>query len=650
MLSSWRYISSLAFVFTSGITLGQTVINKTATIYQEKSANLSHISGDLLLDGEIAQMDAYVKPGELSPSAISFKNPVSTSIPPNAEKDIFIETSLSIINDLNGQFKLTNVSQELECLAVQKSKKFTHVIFKQKFQGIDVYGGQIKVHYNEKNELFLVNSSAIISPTTMSVVPTYSAKEAILLAGAINADANQTGIYQPSATLVIGSHFGLNMLCWKVNYLQDLDHNWEVLIAAHTGTEILRVNTTCHGTPVTVKAVKGFDLRKNVTTEINIETYKIGNTYYLYDGSAKEFDHKASQIPTGGGIMVWDARKTNKNNLGQYNFEIKEPSSGTLSERWNEIYGNDKAFQIAATCQSNLKTSFNYYANGNNIFKHRGFDGINSVPIKAYVNVGGYNQAGSDDALWFSNGIDQFMVFGSGRYLFKQLGAALDIVAHEYTHAVVEHCSELGRIIKDSKISENNKSLSADVLAINEAIADIMALVISGKTLNTHPNKWQIGSEAIREDINGKKLSELKTHFSSIDPTGILALSAYPYSNNAMRDIADPHNAFNSKKDLGFHCKHTRDIREKNEDGYSETFDIYHRSTIISHAFYRLVKGLDNKTDNGIAITKDAHNTAGIFLNAVRYYLNGNPTLLDFALAVKYAYIEEYGFLSTGKN
>ncbi len=148
----------------------------------------------------------------------------------------------------------------------------------------------------------------------------------------------------------------------------------------------------------------------------------------------------------------------------------------------------------AISAQANIAETYDYYSD---VLGLTSFDG-NGAAVNLSVR---YNPSGAllgalsgyNNAYWDPDA--QQFAFGDA----GNLGSALDIVAHEYTHAVVSYAVGDG----DSPLSGGESG------ALNEAYADIMGSLVEGKT---GADRWLMGEDS---DFPGGPLRNLA------DPTSI---------------------------------------------------------------------------------------------------------------------------------
>ena len=195
--------------------------------------------------------------------------------------------------------------------------------------------------------------------------------------------------------------------------------------------------------------------------------------------------------------LVDDARSLNTYKTSYGFFGIGAPViPGTVVKRgW---FSWDAA---AVSAHANTAAVYDYY---DDVLGHISFDGEGAL---IQINVG-YNPRESflDYFIPYANAFwdpgSQQIAFGNG----GNLEGALDIVGHEFTHAVVSHIVGDGGSVLDYGESG----------ALNEAYADILGLLIEGKS---GTGKWLIGEDS---DFPGGALRNLA------DPSSIVAASG-PY-------------------------------------------------------------------------------------------------------------------------
>lgn len=179
-------------------------------------------------------------------------------------------------------------------------------------------------------------------------------------------------------------------------------------------------------------------------------------------------------------------------------------------------YDFDNLEENAVALLSNLSQSYDYYQS---VLNRYSYDG-KGAQIAASYGYKYHNNDGADvcssdtwrNAAWY--GGKEMFLFGTGGYEY-----ALDVTAHEFTHAVIDYACGGG----------NGLGNSAEAKALNESMSDIMGSLIEGKSGD---GKWVMG-----EDANGSTRSlsspDIK-HYDAFDPendehdnSGIYTYAAY---------------------------------------------------------------------------------------------------------------------------
>lgn len=233
----------------------------------------------------------------------------------------------------------------------------------------------------------------------------------------------------------------------------------------------------------------------------------------------------------------------------------------------------------AVTAQANTAVVYDYYKN---VLDLTSFDG-NGAPIVLAVDYNplgpflGYF-SGYDNAYWDTD--NKQLVFGDS----GEFEGALDIVGHEYTHAVITYI-----------VGQGGPALvSGESGALNEAYADIMGSLIEGKS---GPDRWLIGEDT---ENGGAAVRSLADPTSFQTPYG-------PYRDQYA----------------------TRYTGTKDEGG------VHANSTIFSHAAYLMM------TDPATTDISD-ETWAKVFYTSL-YQLTPNATFTDGRAAVLGSAIG-YGF------
>ena len=193
-------------------------------------------------------------------------------------------------------------------------------------------------------------------------------------------------------------------------------------------------------------------------SNVSINTYEVGNGFYMIDGSRNMFSPGASNLPNDpvGAIWTIDAFNTAPQNNS---FDYGHVTSGNNS--WNQ--------EEAVSAHSNAGLSYVYFEQ---VHGRTSIDGDGGTII-SFVNVADENGSSMGNAFW--NGIAIF--YGNGDNSFFPLGRGLDVAGHELSHGVVQKTANL------EYYSESG--------ALNESFADIFGAMIDR-------DDWQIGEDVVR--------------------------------------------------------------------------------------------------------------------------------------------------------
>lgn len=219
------------------------------------------------------------------------------------------------------------------------------------------------------------------------------------------------------------------------------------------------------------------DLSGNRRTYIGQEE---NGTYRLYDSVRNIETHKAAETTTG---HLWWAETT-------YSLP------GDIVTSSFNTFGLSFMDKSAVSAHANMEKVYDYYLN---TLGRNSYDGYGK---KIVTTVGYYAENGRDyiNASWRSQ-LQQF-VFGKGK-----CEAAVDIMGHEFTHAVINYVVGNGY---DSGLIYYRESG-----ALNESYADIMGALIEGKS---GTDKWLVGEDrgSVSRSMADPSLHNQPEHYSAL--------------------------------------------------------------------------------------------------------------------------------------
>ncbi|MEH7483158.1 M4 family metallopeptidase [Neobacillus drentensis] len=303
-----------------------------------------------------------------------------------------------------------------------------HYNFIQSIQGIPVDGAKFKVHTDKNGIVTAVNGDVFpeASSNFKGALKAQLSKDAALDKSwksikvtkeetITNAEAGPTGKKiedtVEKAELVVYKNGNEFNLAYKTNlqFIQPYPANWVVYVDAVNGNILNSYNAVADGTGVGVLG----DTK-------TLNTYYSSGTYYLYDTTK----------PMTGVIETLTA--VNRSRLpGNYSVDPDNNFNAT-SQR-----ADVDAHYYAGVVYDYYKNTFN-----RNSFDNKG------ATLRSTVHYGrNYNNA-------FWNGAQ--MVYGDGDgTTFRSLSGALDVVAHELTHAVTERTAGLEYQYQSGALNES---------------------------------------------------------------------------------------------------------------------------------------------------------------------------------------------------
>jgi Zinc metalloprotease (elastase) len=390
-----------------------------------------------------------------------------------------------------------------------------HVKGKQLFRDTPIYGMNFTFHISSKNERFLgytVDSTHINMNEAQ-----YDADDAIRIAmrdlsrttkiQTLSEQMKQSLNYEQPTAEAIYYPTGLNIYnyTYKVVIRPNYRDEWIYFIDAHSGEVVDKYNNTPTDGPNTGS---GRDL-SGVTRTVN--TYLENGTHYMVNTTKSMF--KESDF--SGIIGVYDA----KNSMDFHDTGTAYFAANT-STTWNNPTAISAMHYTTMVYDYLLKT-----------FNRNSFDDKKSS-MQVIINVcddedgGGY-----ENAFW--NGA--IVALGNGREVFHSFAGGLDIIAHEFGHAVIS---------KTTNLEYKNQSG-----AINEAYADIFGVMVDR-------SNWTVGEAVIKD----------KGYF----PTGF------------MRDMRNPHNGGSSLEHACWQPATVSEMYLGNEDNGG----VHINNSIPAHTFY----------------------------------------------------------------
>ena len=357
--------------------------------------------------------------------------------------EVILHSADNIINSLNGVYSSTlnldldtNPSiQPNEAVALVKDK------IKSSYRDLSDKADWFsqKINQWEKELVFFENEDELLLSYHVKVYPNIGEWMTYFI------DA-RTGEIIKEYSNICKFHAGL-----EVNNSEENTHEKHIHDASCHSKTTPNVNALVDG-PSTAVAQ---DLFGN---NVNINTYEVGNGFYMIDGSRSMFSPGSSNLPNDpvGAIWTIDAFDTSPQNN---NFDYGHVTSGNNS--WNQ--------REAVSAHANAGESFEYFKQ---IHSRESIDGGGGT-ILSFVNVADETGSSMGNAFW--NGVAIF--YGNGDSDFFPLGRGLDVAGHELSHGVVQKTANL--------------EYYGESGAMNESFADIFGAMIDR-------DDWQIGEDVVK--------------------------------------------------------------------------------------------------------------------------------------------------------
>lgn len=367
-----------------------------------------------------------------------------------------------------------------------------HLTYQLVQNNIPVDGYEIKLH--AKNQIINMANGLLINLDNINTTtPSFDSEEAHrIMNRQIQNQENYVDLSQKKyatfkvkqiqSDLVIAEIDGTFKLVYRINAYTNLIERNLYYLDAQTGKILSKQinyckfhdhsHTNCEHSasvlpPDGPKTANAKDLQ-NITRNIN--TYQVGNKYYLIDASRSMFNASASNLPNEPVGVIWtiDAFNTNPENN---NFQYDNVSSN--NNTWSS--------KTAVSAHYNGGKAYEYFKN---TFSRNSINGEGGNII-SLINVSDKNGQGFDNAFW--NG--QAMFYGNGKNLFKPLAGALDVAGHEMSHGVVQTTANL--------------KYQGESGAINESMADIFGVMIDR-------DDWKLGEDVVTSAFPSGALRDMQ--------------------------------------------------------------------------------------------------------------------------------------------
>lgn len=437
-----------------------------------------------------------------------------------------------------------------------------HHRYKQFYRGIEVYGGQIIQHYKDGNIVRINGEYYHIEE--FDILPVITKDEAVEIFKYELNQVDSVEIIEESKLTIYPLGSGSYSLAYRILLKKDYGYCMIGFVDANTG-EVLKKYSNIQYDKFTIGIGTGYH-----GVQYKLPTTYSDGYYYLYD----EKNVRPANLYTidwnfGGALIPGDS-----DNIWNYDSAV---INAHVFAGWVYDY---------------------YY-----IVQER--QGIDDNNMNIVMNVN-WSEDGADNAMWFNNQMFYYIPE------YEQTAAALDVIAHEYSHGVTQY--------------ESGLEYWAESGALNESFSDIIGAAVE--------HFWfPKGTGFLKADwFHGE---DAKSNFNT----------------NGCRNLANP-NTNSQLKNSGAQkkwwypdpCHLAQQIPILRIGGeIVDNGGVHLNMTIFSHAFYLLAQGGTNKI-SGISVNGVGLDIATkIFYRAWIYYLTETSNFLAAANALLDSAIDLYG-------
>jgi bacillolysin len=370
------------------------------------------------------------------------------------------EIAKKFLTDHNELFAMDIPQEEVELKELSTdSEDNQHLKFRQLYKGVPVFGRQVIVHMDSENAVKGVNGK-IIRNTEIELPnkPEISAEEALKIV--MEDDKDNKEWPDVNSRLQVLQHDGGNYLTWHITVAgttedlkgQKASARWEYFVDAVIGKVIWRYNNLKSQKPSKATG-KGL-----YSGNVSLNSVKRATKYELIDQTA----------PGGVHIYTYDAKG-------------KETGGSIAQDNDNKWSDPNQRVLVDSHVFTRIVHDYYYHQFKRNSFDNKGGD----MYICAHVGKKW------DNAQW--NG--SYVEIGDGDGTTEGPFCTLDIIAHEWTHAVTENTANL--------------IYNGESGALNESMSDVFAAFIDGDWLQGEDN-WLNKAEApagrnLKDPTNGGK-------------------------------------------------------------------------------------------------------------------------------------------------
>ncbi len=406
----------------------------------------------------------HIRAGNGTPMEIRGEHlqPGSRSLVALSSEPFDAQTARRFLRENRVLLRLDDPDQELELdrMTVDELGR-SHLRFSQRWHSLPVWPAALAVHLDRQGNVDGFDGAYVPTPHRLPIRPAVTAERARVLAS----EGHPTAFSEAPELIVFAPLDGFVRLAWRVPVTFAFDRKDLVIIDALNGS---RLSSFALIEPARVNG-SGTDLQ-GFTRSFSV--WQDGSTYYLIDTSKPMYQSSFGSPLTSrtrGSILIGDARNQPPSSDPQelptaYYITSSSPTSWNLPDAVSALWW--------------FSETYDYYqeVHGRDSFDDQGRS------ITGIVRLGQnyYN------AFWNSD--SSTMYFGDA----EPFAGSLDVIAHEFTHAVTTSTANL--VYRD------------EPGALNEAMSDVFGEMVEYHSLGS--NDWLIGT-SLSEPLRSMKSPHL---------------------------------------------------------------------------------------------------------------------------------------------
>lgn len=363
--------------------------------------------------------------------------------------------ALNSLNSLKEELQFTNLEEEFVLESEEKVGEFTYYRFNQVYKGIPVFNQNVIV--GVKNSNVTSFSGYYIPNVNVDINPKVQKEE---IEEFIKENLNQE-INIVKNELMVWAKEEKNILVYVIEVITN-EEAFEFVIDANTKELLSKTEKMDYASTYSYTG-EGMD---GVTYTINLEEFydlsHLRNRYRFLDPKRN--------------IAIADYRSTGVLfSLAVSALPGAMPIEVDITE--GVLDYNEEFIKNAVTAMSHYEKIYDYYLNvlGRDSYDNKG----SKIIINLGVTKRSFSSQSLNNAFWAPMTNQMYI----GNYDGKSFAAALDVLAHEFTHGVISYTSKFTTTPKD-------KNCANETGALNEGYADIIGALIEGEN-------WTIGETVI---------------------------------------------------------------------------------------------------------------------------------------------------------